>query len=199
MKYPGNINSLSALPIDYMGLIFYPKSARYAGDLEPLSLANMPDNIDRVGVFVNEDIDTIGLLVDKYNLTYIQLHGQESPDFCIQCKERFNVKIIKAFNVSESADLEKTKEYTACCDYFLFDTKTPQYGGSGKKFDWEILKSYQEQIPFFLSGGISDADIDDIKKLSFSNLYALDVNSKFEIEPGLKDIEKLNNFITHFK
>lgn len=198
MKDPENINQLGLLPIDFMGLIFYPKSPRYAVNLDACKLSVLPDSVEKVGVFVNEDIQTIVSLINKYKLTHIQLHGVESPDFCIECRQQ-GVKVIKAFNVSEVSDLEIVKDYADSCDYFLFDTKTPQHGGSGLKFDWKILNEYHGTIPFFLSGGISESDIINIQNLSLPQLYALDLNSRFEIEPGMKDIQKLNNFISHFK
>lgn len=199
MKYPENINQLKQLSVDFIGFIFYQKSPRYIGDLEPDFLTSLPQTLSRVGVFLNEDMEMIACMVKRYRLTHVQLHGQESPDFCVECRKIQGVKIIKAFNISDVGDLMATSGYVGKCDYFLFDTKSPQHGGSGLKFDWNILNEYKEGIPFFLSGGISDSDIDIIKKLSFSKLYALDLNSKFEIEPGLKDIEKLKKFITHFK
>lgn len=199
MKNPQNIDQLGQLPIDFIGFIFFEKSPRYAVGLELTDLSSLPVSIERVGVFVNEDFETIARLVNKYKLTYVQLHGQESVDLCLKCRKETGVKVIKAFNVSAVADFTKTKEYTEVCDYFLFDTKTSQHGGSGIKFNWNILKAYQENLPFFLSGGISESDVESISKLSLPRLYALDLNSKFEIEPGLKNINMLNNFISHFK
>lgn len=197
MKNPKNISLLGQLSIDFIGLIFYSKSPRYAINLLPQELSVLPDSVDRVGVFVNEDIENIAELKNKYSLTHIQLHGHESPEFCEKCLELG--KVIKAFNISEISDLAKVKEYVEVCDYFLFDTKTSGYGGSGLKFDWRILNAYHENIPFFLSGGISESDIDNINNLSLPLLYALDLNSRFEIEPGLKDINKLSNFMSHLK
>ncbi len=199
MRNPENIKQLALLPIDFMGLIFYPKSPRYAADLNTDDLSTLPDSVERVGVFVNEKLETIVRLVNKYKLTYIQLHGTETPDFCIECSRISGVKVIKAFNISEESDLGVVVDYIESCDYFLFDTKSTQHGGSGLKFDWNILSAYHEDIPFFLSGGISESDIIGIQNLSLPQLYALDLNSRFEIEPGLKDINKLNNFISHFK
>lgn len=198
MKNPENIEQLGLLPIDFMGLIFYPKSPRYATNLDLSNLSTLPDSVERVGVFVNEELQTIISLVDKYKLTYIQLHGTEIPEFCKQCCLT-GTKVIKAFNISNESDLEIAKDYADSCDYFLFDTKTPQHGGSGLKFDWNILNVYHGTTPFFLSGGISESDIISIQNLSYPQLYALDLNSRFEIEPGMKDINKLKNFISHFK
>ncbi len=199
MKNPENIKALAQLPIDYMGLIFYPKSPRYIQNLESNFLDVLPDTINRVGVFVDEDIEVVLKQIEKYNLNQIQLHGQESPGYCVECWNRSNVEVIKAFNVASSQDFEETKPYEDICQYFLFDTKTPQHGGSGLKFDWSILDQYKGDIPFFLSGGISVEDVAAIKNISHPQLYALDLNSKFELAPGLKNIELLEQFINQLK
>lgn len=200
MKNPDNIKELSRLPIDWMGLIFYPKSPRYIGDLDPKALNALPENIGRVGVFVNEDIEKVKQAVEKYDLNYLQLHGNESPDYCSKLKLIFpSIQIIKAFNIAEASDFDKTKDYEGIADYFLFDTKTTQYGGSGQKFDWSILNEYKGNTRFFLSGGISAGDALQIKKLENNRIIGLDLNSRFETEPGLKDIELLNQFIKEIK
>ena len=135
--------------------------------------------------------------VNLYNLDLVQLHGSESVDFCMELNK--TMPIIKAFSISQVSDLEQTEAYKNACDYFLFDTKTPQYGGSGQKFDWKILNENKGDISFFLSGGISIEDIDKIKKMKHPKLYGLDLNSKFESEEGLKDIELLKQFIKELK
>jgi len=200
MKSPDNIRELSQLPIDLMGLIFYPKSPRYIGDLAPDALDALPENIGRVGVFVNEDLQVVVDFINKYRLNYVQLHGNESPEYCINLKGLSpEIKIIKAFSIAEASDFEKTKDYENRVDYFLFDTKTPQYGGSGQKFDWSILNDYTGNAPFFLSGGISAEDALLIRKLENDRIVGLDLNSRFEIEPGLKNIELLHRFIKEIK
>ena len=200
MKNPENIQALALLPIDYMGLIFYPKSPRYIQDLESSLLDILPNTISRVGVFVNEDIVSLLRLIDKYKLSVLQLHGSESLEYCLKIKNKFpKLIIIKAFNVSESSDFIKMGQYVDVCDYFLFDTKTSQHGGSGLKFDWNILNEYIGNTPFFLSGGISAEDVEAIRKISHPKLYALDLNSKFELEPGLKNIKLLEQFINQLK
>jgi phosphoribosylanthranilate isomerase len=198
MKYPDNIQELGKLPVDYMGMIFYEKSSRYIGNPEQEDISDLFRNgIKRVGVFVNAGMDYIQQMTDKYKLDLIQLHGNESPEFC----DKFNkiMPIIKSFSVAEPADFEKTKAYEGIRGYFLFDTKTSQYGGSGKKFDWNILDAYTGDIPFFLSGGIAVDDVGKIKKIRHPQLYSVDLNSKFETEPGLKDIELLKQFIKRLK
>lgn len=198
MKYPENIEDLNKLPIDYMGMIFYQKSPRYIDyqlwqDVRDIHSSN----IKRVGVFVNSTIDFIVEMIDKYKLDLIQLHGNESPNFCSELNKF--TPIIKAFSISEASDFEQTKAYEGLRGYFLFDTKTPQYGGSGKKFDWAILDAYYGDTPFFLSGGISAEDVEQIKAIKHPRLYGVDLNSKFETEPGLKDIQLLDQFIKQLR
>ena len=193
MKYPENIEELSRLPIDYMGLIFYDKSPRFAEGLKIDELNILPERIERVGVFVNADVGYIMDKTNKYNLDIIQLHGNESADFCKELNK--TMPVIKAFNISGASDFEQAKSYEDLWGYFLFDTKTAQYGGSGLKFDWNVLNEYKGNTPFFLSGGISVEDAERIKEINHPSLYAIDINSKFEINPGLKDIKLLNQFI----
>jgi len=198
MKHPDNIKELNKLPVDYMGLIFYEKSPRYAGVLNPSDLdESLGTDKKKVGVFVNSDTDFILQIANKYSLDAIQLHGSETPE---QTKELAKHKtVFKAFSISEITDFEKVADYEDCADYFLFDTKTPQYGGSGQKFDWSILKHYKGSTPFWLSGGISVEDAKEIKSISHPKLFGVDINSRFEIEPGLKDIQLLKQFIKEIR
>jgi indole-3-glycerol phosphate synthase len=193
MKYPENIRALAALPIDMIGLIFYEESPRYIGDLDRKELESIPPSIQKTGVFVNESKEYILSKMKEYDLQMIQLHGDESPAFCQELKSGA-IKIIKAFPINKAEDLRASFFYENTCDYFLFDTKTSQFGGSGKKFDWEILSSYRGKTPFFLSGGIDAEDVEAIRQLHHPLLYAIDLNSKFETEPGRKDIDKLREF-----
>ena len=197
MKYPENIKELVNLPIDMMGLICYEKTKRYAGNLPANELRDVPANIQKVGVFVNASEEDIFEKNKEYDLQIVQLHGDESPDFCREIKKT-GIKVIKSFSIEGIDDFEKLHLYEDTCDYFLFDTKTPLYGGSGNKFDWEILSSYNGQTPFILSGGIGLEDVESIKKLQNPKLYGIDLNSRFEISPGEKDIEKLRKFIPRF-
>jgi len=195
LKYKDNIEQIAALQFDYMGFIFYPKSKRFVGEDFEMPVINK--NVKKVGVFVNAEPDYILNKINKYNLDAIQLHGDETAGYCSTVKELLlknentkNIELIKAFGVDESFDFEKLTPYCNSCDYFLFDTKTKEYGGSGNQFNWKILGNYTNAIPYFLSGGIGIEDIEKIKKGSIKlNPYAIDVNSKFELEPGLKDIE----------
>lgn len=200
MKNPNNIEELSSLSINYMGFIFYPKSPRYIAGLKPEILNILSDSTKRVGVFVNEKVASLFKTIEKYGLDAVQLHGNETLQYCEDLIETFpEITIIKALSISDIKDIEKTDEYEEVCDYFLFDTKTSQYGGSGQKFNWEILNSYKGNKPFFLSGGISMEDIEEIKNLQHPNLYGLDLNSKFESEPGLKDLYLVKKFIKKIK
>ncbi|MDR0768700.1 MAG: phosphoribosylanthranilate isomerase [Dysgonamonadaceae bacterium] len=193
MKYPNNIKELVGLPIDMMGLIFYEKSPRYAGNLSPCELRIVPPHIQKVGVFVNASGEDIFTKIREYDLQIVQLHGDESPCFCRNIKNQ-GIKIIKSFPIETNADFEQCNSYENAGDYFLFDTKTPAYGGSGKKFDWKILASYSGKTPFILSGGIAPEDVAAVLEIQHPKLYGIDLNSRFETVPGEKDIEKLRQF-----
>ncbi len=192
MKYPENILELVALQPDYLGFIFWDKSSRYFnGDLPAI-----PASIKKVGVFVQEEIEVILAKAEKYNLQAIQLHGNESVVFCTALQEKLKgkrIEIIKVFSVNDTFDFQELKPFETVCDYFLFDTKGKLPGGNGNTFDWYVLEKYPSQKPFFLSGGISLDEVESIKEILNTNLpiHALDLNSKFEIEPGLKDITLL--------
>ena len=192
-----NMSEVLNLKPDFAGLIFYPKSPRYVANNQNVDLKQKLNGISKVGVFVNEDFNTIVSLIDEYNLDYVQLHGNESIDFCK--KIRKIVPVIKAFGVSSSADFEIVNQYADYVDYLLLDTKTTSYGGSGIKFDWNILSSVKIGQKFLLSGGISLYDIPTIKNLNINNLVGVDLNSKFEISPTLKNIEQLKQAINILK
>ena len=199
MKYNENINQISELKPDYIGFIFYRKSARYVNDILMSSqLKKLPDSIKKVGVFVNETISEIEIISKKYTLNYIQLHGDESPLFCKELKEKRH-KIIKAFQIDDAFDFSKLNEYKGHVNYFLFDTKSKGYGGSGKKYNWDVLSNYDHKTPFFLSGGINEKDVSEIKKLNRLNIEAIDINSCFEISPALKNIPTVSKFIKRVK
>lgn len=190
MKYPHNILEIGSLLPDYMGFIFWEKSARYFDGVIP----NLPKSIKKVGVFVNATQDEILEKIAKYDLQAIQLHGDESVEFCQELKEnvkQVQIEIIKVFSVDNSFDFEVLKPFETICDYFLFDTKGKLPGGNGTTFDWKVLEKYSSSKPFFLSGGIGINEMEAVKEIAKTNvpLYAIDVNSKFEIEPGLKNIQ----------
>jgi len=200
MKYPGNIEKLSFLSPDYMGFIFYEKSKRFVENLSPEILLSIPETIKKTGVFVNETPEEIDRIVRLYHLQAIQLHGDESPELCRYFKEK-GLEVIKAISVSTKDDLQKVDNYSfpVCCDHFLFDTKTPLYGGSGKKYDWEILHNYAGNIPFFLSGGIGQDDLPRLSTFHHPSLFGIDLNSKFENEDVSKNIPQLESFMNQLR
>ncbi|MDR2804297.1 MAG: phosphoribosylanthranilate isomerase [Dysgonamonadaceae bacterium] len=190
-----NIWELVRLPIDWMGMIFYEPSCRYAGNLPADAILQTPLRIRKVGVFVNASETEIREKVKRYDLQAVQLHGNESPNVCRRIKEQ-GVIVLKAFAVSDEKDLNDCALYNSeVCDYFLFDTKTPHHGGSGNQFEWQLLESYSGKTPFFLSGGISAADADRIKAIRHPLLCGVDLNSRFETAPGIKNIDLLQTFI----
>jgi len=190
MKYSQNITEIENLFPDLMGFIFYEKSKRFFNQPE----INLNNKVKRVGVFVNENIQEIKNKIKKYKLDYVQLHGEENVNFC-HSLQTF-VKIIKVFKIDYNFNFKKTEEFEEVCDYFLFDTKSQLHGGSGKKFDWDLLKNYNCKKDFFLSGGIDISDIEEIKKIVNSYPIAgIDVNSKFELDNLEKDKEKINLLI----
>ncbi|MGN6181434.1 MAG: phosphoribosylanthranilate isomerase [Mucilaginibacter sp.] len=189
LKYPENIRSVAGLAPDFMGFIFYDKTPRFAGGISADILNELSQTVIKTGVFVNESLPVINSLINKYGFNAVQLHGSESPEFCAELKDK--VKVIKAFGVNEDFNFEQLKSYAGNVDFFLFDTKTPIHGGSGKTFDWGLLDKYQLEVPFFLSGGISPENLEEIKKIKHPRFYGVDLNSRFETEPGLKDIMKL--------
>lgn len=184
-----NIKAVAALEPDYMGFIFYKPSPRFAGDIAVEVLKAIPSNIIKTAVFVNEDIEHINVILSKYKFDAIQLHGNEGPEICAMFKGR--VKVIKAFGINDDFDFEDLYTYVDHVDYFLFDTKTNAYGGSGESYDWDLLDNYKFDIPFFLSGGLSLNNLESIKDIDHPQFYGVDLNSRFEIKPGLKNIEKL--------
>jgi phosphoribosylanthranilate isomerase len=188
MKFLENILEVGALLPDFMGFIFWEKSSRYFDSEIPM----LPKSIKKVGVFVDESLEIVVSKIEKYNLDCIQLHGNESVEYCKKIKE-IPIEIIKVFSIKDNFDFEILKEFENVCDYFLFDTKGELPGGNGTTFDWNLLKKYPSKKPFFLSGGIG---IEEIKLLKEMNLpiYGIDVNSKFETEPGLKNTELLKSF-----
>jgi len=198
MKYAANVAEVASLRPDYLGFIFYPKSPRYIGEVSAELIKYIPQEIKTVGVFVNEDIKEVKLRIVKHQLKAVQLHGAESVDYCTELKT-LDVEIIKAFGAHPEFDFKQLEPYATVVDYFLFDTQTPIHGGSGKVFDWQLLENYQLDKPYFLSGGIGLEHAQQIKAIQDPRLYAIDVNSKFELEPGLKYTEKLKEFFDNVK
>ena len=189
MKYPDNIREVGALLPDYMGFIFWEKSARYFDGIIP----DLPKSIRKVGVFVNATSDEILEKIKKHDLQAVQLHGSESVEFCESLKKKLpkGIEVIKVFSILNTFDFAALKPFEPLCDYFLFDTKGKLPGGNGTTFDWKVLEQYPSKKPFFLSGGIGIEELEDVKQVLKTNLpiYAIDVNSKFELNPGLKNIQ----------
>lgn len=197
MKDPENILAITALKPDYLGFIFYTGSQRFVDGLTPSFVKNIPAGIKRTGVFVNEDLNKVARLALLYGFNAIQLHGSESAAYCLELKKilaKEDIAIVKAFGVDEVFNFEDLTDYQEAADYFLFDTQTSNHGGSGKLFNWKLLKSYTMNKPYFLSGGIGPESITELHKINDTRLYAIDVNSKFELAPGIKDIHKLKDF-----
>jgi len=195
MRDPENISDVVAALPDYLGFILYPKSKRFVG-FEPSTevMAVVPDSVKKVGVFVDETPEKVLEICQKWKLNVVQLHGLETPEYCQQIQDS-GITVFKAFSVDDQFDFEKLNAYSRVCDYFLFDTKGRLPGGSGKKFNWQLIENYKCDVPFFLSGGIGPEDIDTIRQFSHPKLFGIDINSGFEISPALKDVVKVRNFI----
>lgn len=195
MRNPSNIDELVKLKPGYIGFIFYPKSKRFIGEQISDEIQSLiPVYIQKVGVFVDEPFDNLLEKFRNNKLDMIQLHGSELPGYCERLK-KLDIPVIKVFSIDTDFDFETLKPYDRYCDYYLFDTASELHGGTGIKFDWKKLDQYKEDKPFFLSGGIQSTDVEAIKGVKHTKLHAIDVNSGFETEPGIKDIPKLKSFI----
>jgi phosphoribosylanthranilate isomerase len=199
LKNRENVQSLLAVQPEYLGFIFYEKSPRFAGEPAALTwLKQLPLSVKKVGVFVNASPEHMLKIASQTGISALQLHGEESPAVCKILKNS-NLEIWKAFGVNEAFDFAKTADYAGCCDAFLFDTKGHKRGGNGVAFDWSLLEQYPQPTPFFLSGGIGPNDAAAVAELASSPrlgqwLLGVDINSRFEIEPGLKDVEAVKRF-----
>lgn len=198
MKYPENSKEIAALQPDYLGFIFYDKSPRLLENEIP----SLEKSITKVGVFVNATVKEIEEKARQHQLEIIQLHGEESPDFC-QSVQQLKLKVIKSFNIDNQFIFKTLEIYINYCDYFLFDTKGNQYGGNGTTFDWNLLKQYHIDKPYFLSGGIGPESLVDLQIFlqteSARHCVALDLNSRFETRPGQKNPETLKTFLKTIK
>ncbi len=193
MRDSENIRAIEQTKADLMGFIFHPKSPRFVASLPEY----MPKKQKRVGVFVNASLEQILAKAQKFSLEYIQLHGDEPPAFCSELKNR-GLKVIHAQRIANADDIIRAESYNMA-DLMIFDTKTELYGGSGKKFNWQLLENYKGCVPFLLSGGIRSDTFEEIKAFFHPQFAGIDLNSGFEISPALKDVGKLNNFIEKIK
>ncbi|UMB53952.1 phosphoribosylanthranilate isomerase [Lutibacter sp. A64] len=202
MRDAENISELIQLKPDYLGFIFYGKSKRFVTNFPKLEI---PSTIKKVGVFVNETVDNIIEIVEENKLDAVQLHGNESPEYIEELKVLLikKVEIFKAFSVDDNFDFSKTEPYQKVCDYLLFDTKGKDYGGNGVKFNWQVLDNYKGNLPYLLSGGISKKDAQALllflSKQEAEKCIGVDINSGFEIEPALKNINDIKEFKQNLK
>ena len=190
-----NIRRVEMLEVDWLGFIFYPPSPRYVPENSENVEAIGRCTKNKVGVFVNE---TVGCMLEKaklFQLDILQLHGNETPEACLELRH-YGYPVIKAFSIAAATDFHQTERYQNCCDYYLFDTPCAGFGGSGKRFSWNLLSAYQGETPFFLSGGITPDCSADIMRLNHPRFVGIDLNSGFEIYPALKDVRKISDFIT---
>ena len=194
MKEIENITEISALQPDYLGFIFWEKSKR---NMTLDAIPELPETTKKVGVFVDASIQEIATKINQYQLDIIQLHGNESVIFCKNVK-KFSVEVIKVFSIDSNFNFSVVKEYVFAVDYFLFDTKGKLPGGNGITFDWNVLENYHFNVPYFLSGGIGTTEIDGLKEFlkspAANKCYGIDVNSRFEKKPGIKNKIKLQKF-----
>lgn len=196
MKDPDNIREVVNLRPDLLGFIFYPLSPRYIGENPENNLfREIPSGIGKTGVFVNAKLESVLFHSKRFGLHFVQLHGEETPEECRELAMH-ELQVIKAFRADASFSFEVLSQYAPFCRFFLFDTATSQYGGSGKHFDWRLLDRYMGPVPFFLSGGIGPEDAEKLTEFSHPFLAGVDINSRFETSPGVKNIEMLKKFIT---
>jgi phosphoribosylanthranilate isomerase len=194
MREATNIREVEQAGADWIGFIFYPESPRFVHEVPDY----LPRKSKRVGVFVNAPKEKISETISLFGLDLVQLHGNESPEFCENIR-RSGVKVIKSFRVGDEFKEEEVEPYHGKCDYFLFDTQTSLYGGSGEKFNWETLLNYRGNTFFFLSGGITPGDAEALKTFSYPKCIGVDINSKFEISPAVKDAKLVKQFIKVIK
>lgn len=194
MRDPQNIAQTASLTPDYMGFIFFDRSPRHAGEMRESYMPPKTAGIKRVGVFVNAPYEEIMERVERLGLDLVQLHGDETVELCREVRRQ--IQVIKAVSISSPEDIVQAEAiYDGEVDFLLFDTKTPKHGGSGEQFDWSILQTYRGKTPFFLSGGIGIGDAERINALRHPMLHAIDINSRFEITPAVKNTDLLRQFL----
>ncbi|HMQ07051.1 MAG TPA: phosphoribosylanthranilate isomerase [Saprospiraceae bacterium] len=194
INHDDNLKDLLAIPVDMIGFNFYPLSSRFLDHIPKVE----PDHkhIKKTGIFVNASMAEIIQKVKDYNLNLVQLHGDESPEFCMELCSI--IPVIKAISIESESDIQKAMKYTMA-NYILFDTKTSEFGGSGIKFKWDWIQTYEGKIPFLLAGGIGPEDVYQISVLKHPKFYGVDINSRFEISPGIKDVSKVLKFTEFLK
>ena len=197
MRESSNIREIESLGIDWMGFIFYPNSKRFVKDVP----GYLPSRCRRVGVFVNSDIRDVRHVQEEFGLDLIQLHGDESPEFCKSLRNVLphDIKIIKILKVTGKESFESLESFTPLVDYFLFETPCMSYGGSGRQFDWDLTMHYKGDVPFLLTGGIGEDDWKRVKEFRHPQFAGIDLNSRFEFRPGLKSAEKLSGFLSNLR
>jgi phosphoribosylanthranilate isomerase len=199
MSDPLNVRQISEVKPDFMGFIFYHRSKRFVGEEPDRGLfQNIPSGIVKTGVFVDENNQRILEISSRVGLMAVQLHGNESAEACSELKAS-GLMVIKVFNIGLDFNFRSVSPYLNSCDYFLFDSKSETGGGSGTRFDWQKLEDYTIDKPFFLSGGIGESDGNIIRSLNNKGLFGVDINSRFEISPGIKDVAKVKAFIKEIK
>ncbi|UOQ50998.1 phosphoribosylanthranilate isomerase [Hymenobacter cellulosivorans] len=187
MREAANVAAVAALQPDFLGFIFYPKSKRFVADtLDAELLRQLPDGCRKVGVFVDETPAVVQQQVARYGLDLVQLHGHETPEQCAELQAA-GISVIKAFAFDAGFDFDTLRPYAPYCTYFLFDTKGEQPGGNGTTFDWQLLQDYPFDVPYFLAGGLDEQHAGSLATLQLPGLFAVDLNSRFELQPGLKD------------
>lgn len=193
-----NTQKISALPIDMIGFNFYPPSSRYISVTQAKKLGELiPSEVAKVGVFVNEDLEKVKCIYTEVGLDFVQLHGDESLDYCAEISK--TCQVIKVFRVDETFDMSEVYPFEACTAYFLFDTKTKLFGGSGKEFNWDILYEYKGETSFLLSGGIGPDSNIAVKLWKHKAYIGVDINSRFELEPAIKNVAEVAKFIDDIK
>ena len=194
MRDRQNIAAITSQDIQMIGLNFYPASSRYIANFEEASIKQIPEHIKRVGVFVNASLDFILNKIDTFKLHYVQLHGDETDDYCQVVHE--SCPVIKVFRIDEDFDMSTIEQFEHCSDYYLFDTRCKSFGGSGKKFNWEMLEKYEGNKPFLLSGGIGPEDAIELSQFTHDQFVGIDINSKFELAPAVKSKDLIETFLT---
>jgi phosphoribosylanthranilate isomerase len=196
LREPENIRAVESINgVDFMGFIFYPPSPRHVSGSKEIIDAVRQCRKKKVGVFVNETVENMLQKAELYRLDYLQLHGAESSDTCGLLRAK-GYGVIKAFSIASASDFETVDSYDGRVDYLLFDTKSAAYGGSGKRFDWTLLNSYGADIPFLLSGGLSPDCLHDLLSFRHPQFAGVDINSGFEVSPGIKDVELIKGFVS---